>query len=83
MTLRLLGGLWADAGGALRTLRAARGFIGIAVATLGTGIALCVTVLTVLNAYLIFLRQGGVVLVGGVAGSGIGDRGSGIRHQGL
>lgn len=53
MTSHALRGLWMDVGAAHRTLIAARGFTAIAVATLGTGIALCVTVLTVMNAYLV------------------------------
>ena len=53
MTLHQWRGLWTDAGAALRTLIAARGFTAIVVATLATGTALCVTVLTVMNAYLI------------------------------
>lgn len=43
----------ADLRSALRTLAAARGFTAIAVVTLSAGLTLCVTVLTVVNAYVI------------------------------
>lgn len=45
--------LFIDLGGAVRSLLGSRGFTAIAVVTLGMGFALCMTVLAVLNAYLV------------------------------
>ena len=42
-----------DLRSALKALMAARGFTALAVLTLGVGLALCVTVLTVVNAYMV------------------------------
>ena len=45
--------LVSDVSSAFKALAAARGFTAVAVLTLGIGLALCVTVLTVVNAYVL------------------------------
>ncbi|MBA3269963.1 MAG: ABC transporter permease, partial [Acidobacteria bacterium] len=45
--------LMADVRSAIRALAAARGFTAVSVVTLGTALALCVTVLSIVNAYII------------------------------